>query len=115
MALCRIVDWDPERNRGDVFYRYCVNELLERKNMTSEMMSDELHSRRTTNGNQIRPVRSNESDNNGSANGNDSSGRIRNDSAVLNSGDDGRPSLDELVQSNRKLKRAQENLFNAEQ
>ncbi len=95
LAVAKIVDLD-EGLRSDIFYKYCVNELLHRKNLTAEL-SPELNGRRTTN----RRHAGEEDDG-----GDDSS-------FAMARGD--KPPLEELVKLNRKLKRAQENLFNAHQ
>ena len=100
-AMANIVDLD-ETCRNDLFYKYCVNELLHRKNLTAELPPD-LLSRRTTN-------RKNAEDDCLSSGGNE------NIFALGNSKDgdgDGKPPLKDLVRLNRTLKRAQENLFNA--
>jgi hypothetical protein len=90
-AVARIVDLD-ENMRSDLFYTYCVNELLHRKNETAELQP-EVHLRRTT------------------------TRRNASDDEYVNNGYDGsqKPSLKELVELNRSLKRAQEDLFNAQQ
>ena len=46
-AVAKIVDLDEESS-SDLFYKYCVNELLHGKNLTAEL-SPELNMRRTTN------------------------------------------------------------------
>lgn len=89
-AVTRITDLD-ESSRADTYYKFCVNELLYRKAQTANLDPD-LNQRRTT-------TRRNEDDI-------DSTGRY-------DVGD--RPSMEELVNLHRTLKRAQENLFNAEQ
>jgi len=90
-AVARIVDLDDDLP-SDVFYKYCVNELLHRKHETADLQP-EVNLRRTT-------TRRNGSDEDNLSNGYDTSQK---------------PSLKELVELNRSLKRAQENLFNAEQ
>jgi len=101
-AVAKIVDLDEESS-SDLFYKYCVNELLHGKNLTAEL-SPELNMRRTTN-------RRNAEDEDGIGNGNGNNGV--DDSFARVRGD--KPPLQELVKLNRKLKRAQENLFNAHQ
>lgn len=90
-AVAKIVDLD-ENDRDDLFYKYCVNELLHGKSKTADLAPD-LNMRRTTN--------RNPSDDDGDYN------------TVFNQAQ--RPTLKELVVLHKKLKRAQENVFNAEQ
>ena len=111
-ALCRIRDLD-ENNASDFFYKYCVAELLQKKNETGDL-SPELHARRTTTTNRRRDA--------GGANGGGTGGgRVGSggdgEEGILEVNNDGsqKPALEELVELNRCLKRAQEHLFNAEQ
>ncbi len=101
MAVSRIVDLN-ENESGDMHYRYCVNELLHRKNKTADL-APELHMRRTNN--------------HGNGTGRDGREGEDHDRYSENRAmtSDGRPTMKELVELNRKLIRAQENLFNAEQ
>ncbi len=98
IAVSRIVDLD-ENESGDIHYRYCVNELLHRKTKTADL-APELHMRRTNN------------HGNGTGRDGEDHDRYNEDRAITS---DGRPTMKELVELNRKLIRAQENLFNAEQ
>lgn len=93
-AVARIVDLD-DNDKNEMFYKYCVNELLRVKNETADL-KPELHMRRTTNRNQ--------------SNHDDDDGNL---SSIFDQGQ--RPTLKELVDLNKHLKRAQENVFNAEQ
>ena len=97
-ALARITDLD-DNLASDLFYKYCVNELLHKKNETGDL-TPELHARRTTR-------RRDGSESEVGAG----------DDGILDLNGDGsiKPHLQELVELNRSLKRAQEHLFNAEQ
>jgi LMBR1-like membrane protein. len=90
-AVARIVDLD-ENDKNELFYKYCVNELLHGKTKTAALTPD-LNMRRTANRNQ--------SDDEGDY------------STIFDQAQ--RPTMKELVTLNKKLKRAQENVFHAEQ
>jgi hypothetical protein len=89
LSVSRINDLD-DGVREDLFYKFCVNELLHRKSETAQL-TQELNMRRTN----IEQSRDLEEQ--------------------TNEGFCTRPTLAELVKLHRKLKRAQENLSNAEQ
>lgn len=89
LTVSRINDLD-DGVREDMFYKFCVNELLHRKSETAQL-SPELNMRRTN----IEQSRDLEDQ--------------------TNEGFCTRPTMAELVKLHRKLKRAQENLSNAEQ
>jgi hypothetical protein len=90
-AVARIVDLD-ENDKNELFYKYCVNELLHAKSKTAEL-TPELNMRRTTSRNQSEDE--------------------RDYNTIFDQAQ--RPTLNELVILNKKLKRAQENVFHAEQ
>jgi len=96
-AVSRIVDLD-EHSPDDLYYKRCVNYLLQLKNETAEL-KPELHMRRTP-ANQ-RKYEYHEGN----------SGLSRTDDPV---GDDDMPSMEELVSLHRRLKQAQEKLYNTE-
>ncbi len=101
IAVSKIVDLD-ENCRSDVFYKYCVNELLHQKHLTVELCP-ELSRRRTTG-------RRNADEGEQDRENSDNSFAL-----VRGAATDDPPQLKELIKLNRKLKRAQENLFNAHQ
>lgn len=97
--VSRIVDLD-DNDRMDIYYKFCVNDLLQRKHETAQL-KPELHMRRTP----IEQRRSdseylNEEDAYTRSNDNDDRGR--------------KPSMDELIELNRRLKHAQESLYNTD-
>jgi hypothetical protein len=87
-AVSKIEDLD-EGYSADRFYTRCVNDLLQRKNDTADL-SPELHMRRTSN-------------------------ERRTEGEAGSGNFNVKPTLRELVQFNRNLKRAQEKLFSAQQ
>lgn len=89
LAVSRITDLD-DGVKEDLFYKFCVNELLHRKSQTAQLQP-ELNMRRMN---------------------------IEQSRDLDQSNTDGfftSPKMSELVRLNRNLKRAQENLSNAEQ
>ena len=107
-ALSRIRDLD-ENLASDLFYKYCVAELVQKKNETGDL-TPELHARRTTTTNRRR-------DGVGAGGGGREGSGGDGEEGILDVNGDGsqKPPLEELVELNRSLKRAQEHLFNAEQ
>mmetsp|Transcript_4355 Transcript_4355/g.5665 ORF Transcript_4355/g.5665 Transcript_4355/m.5665 type:complete len:564 (+) Transcript_4355:165-1856(+) len=93
-AVSRIVDLD-ENSSPDIYYKYCVNDLLQRKHETAELKA-ELHTRRIPHQQQHLRRES----------------EARSDYGKIVNGD--KPSMDELVSLNRRLKHAQETLYNTE-
>lgn len=110
-AVSRIVDLD-DRDWRDVYYKCCVNDLLQRKHETAEL-KPELHGRRTTLGQR------------GAEAGAGRFGLTLSRSLSLEEEEefnesggpyevDDKPSMEELIALNRRLKRAQENLYNTD-
>ncbi len=135
IAVSRILDL-KEDSKQDVFYKACVNDLLQRKHETADLKAD-LHLRRVPidqrrsdcnyrNGN-----RDDDDDDDGGGGGynenNDRDydalsirrsgsfgGRFRTRTNDVDAKDDDKPSMDELIALNRRLKHAQENLYNTD-
>ena len=116
-AVSRIVDL-KEDDRKDLYYKDCVNDLLQRKRETADLKA-ELHMRRV-------PIDQRRSDCNYQ---NDELANIRRTGSGSSWGqrfrmnteedddddkDDNKPSMEELIALNRRLKRAQENLYNTD-
>lgn len=97
-AVSRIVDLD-EYSPDDLYYKRCVNHLLQQKNETAEL-TPELHLRRLP------------------ANERKYECEYQESNLRLSKSDDSNegdmPSMEELVSLNRRLKQAQENLYNTE-
>ncbi len=102
-AVSRIVDLD-DTNTTDVYYKYCVNDLLQRKLETAEL-KPELHMRRTPLDQRRIDCQYLNDEHNRNYNDN-----LRNESMD----DDNRPTMEELITLNRRLKHAQETLYNTD-
>lgn len=129
-TISRIVDLKQD-DRMDMFYKDCVHDLVSRKNETAEL-KPELHLRRTPldqrrldceytyddeyDSSSPRSVSGSNDDleagnNSGSTNGNNNR-RKKNKHSKLNVDD--KPPMEELIALNRRLKRAQEILYNTD-
>ena len=119
-TLSRIIDLD-ENNPNDVYYKFCVNDLVQRKHETMELKPD-LHLRRTSVDQRRIDCEyqhdvddTNSSGSNSSSSGNNGGRRRRNSNDQHTKlGTDDKPPLEELIALNRRLKRAQEILYNTD-
>ena len=128
-TISRIVDL-KENDSKDIYYNHCVNDLVARKNETAEL-KPELHLRRTPldqrrldceythddddyDSASPRSVSGSHNDleTGGNSSGSNNNRRKKNKHSKLNADD--KPPMEDLIALNRRLKRAQELLYNTD-